>query len=161
MQNITGEEIPRNDPQNTPPKSKYKALRGAVRSFSEGITGIICSGFQELARHAIKSSTSCYRLDFLAQTSTPDIPMTEWRQWLFTYFDLNEWFDAIGCSLAHIRKVEMDAEFDMTSIEHTESETCVYVNAVTVFEDDRGKRHVYQQRTPVLFRQEQGGSDKK
>ena len=153
--------MPRNEPQGTPLKSKYKALHGAVRSFSEGITGIICSGFQKLARHAIKSSTSSYRLDFLAQTSVPDIPMTEWREWLFTYFNLNEWFDAIGCSLTHVRKVEMLAEFDMTSIKHTESETRVYVNAVTVFEDDRGKRHVYQERTPVFFRREHGDSDKK
>lgn len=144
-----------------PPKSKYKTLHGAVRSFSEGITGIICSGFQELARHAVQSNTSGYRLDFLDQTSVPDIPMTVWRQWLFTYFDLNEWFDAIGCSLAHIRKVEMDAAFDMSSIEHTASETCVYVNAVTVFEDDRGKRHVYQERTPVFFRREHGSPNKK
>ncbi|MEI6212084.1 MAG: hypothetical protein WCR06_10720, partial [bacterium] len=98
-----------------PLKSKYKALHGAVQSFSEGITGLLCAGFHELARHAIQSSTSSYHLDFLAQSSTPDIPMTDWRQWLFTYFKLNEWFDAIGCSLAHIRKVEMDAEFDMTS----------------------------------------------
>jgi len=46
---------------NAPPKSKYKALHGAVRSFSEGITGIICSGFQELARHTAKRGHyQCY-----------------------------------------------------------------------------------------------------
>ena len=148
---MTPSTTPRNEPRGTPSRAKYKALHGAVRSFSEGITGILCSGFQQLACHAIESGTFRYRLDFLAQASTPDIPTAKWRQWLFTYFDLNEWFDAIGCSLAHIRKVEMDAEFDMTSIQHTESETRVYVNAMTVFEDDRGKRHVYQLRTPVFF----------
>ena len=59
--------------------AKYKHLRGGVESFTEGFTGILNAGFSELARHAVSTSTSDFRFDFLARQSEPALPPEQWH----------------------------------------------------------------------------------
>ena len=97
--------------------AKYKHLRGGVRSFTEGFTGVINTGFSELGFYATRTKTPVFDFDLLARSSTPAIPQTEpWREWLFSYIDPHSWLPRIGVASEHVVSFAVQVRFVLSSL---------------------------------------------
>jgi len=121
--------------------AKYKNLRGAVESFTEGFTSVLWA-IGDLAEFGIQNGISDFSIDFLDRTITPQ-PTGNSLEYFLDYRDLPEWFDSVGCSFSRIRKMEMRICFDFESRQQSKYETSTEDNmrfiATTDIVDDRGK----------------------
>jgi len=121
--------------------AKYKNLRGAVESFTEGFTSVLWT-IGDLAEFGIQNGISEFAIDFLNRTITPP-PSGKSLEHFLDFRNLPEWFDSVGCSFSRIRTMEMHICFDFKSREQSKYETSKEDNmrftATTDIVDDRGK----------------------
>ena len=125
---------------------KYKALRGAVRSYTGGFTGLVSSGFPELARFAMTHRQSNYRFDILTQASVPDISDNPWYSWLVRHIEPVEWLEQVGCSVEYVMSFVLSIEFNLGGVQNRRNEYAVPFASVTTIKDDRGMEYVYKDR---------------
>jgi len=121
--------------------AKYKNLRGAVHSFTEGFTSVLWT-IGDLAEFGIQKGMPEFAIDFLNRTITP-LPTGKSLEYFLDFRNLQEWFDSIGCSFSRIRKMEMHVWFDFKSREQSKYEKSTEDNmrftATTEIVDERGK----------------------
>ena len=125
---------------------KYRLLKGAVRSYTEGFTGLVSSGFPELACHAMTQRQTNYRFDILTQASVPDISDKSWYSWLVRHIEPEEWLEQVGCAIEYVRSFILSIEFDLGRVQDRKTEYAVPFVSVTTIEDDRGKKYVHEDR---------------
>lgn len=125
--------------------AKYKHLKGGVRSFTEGFTGLINGGFSELARYALRTQTPHFHFDLLTGQSSPPLPAEQWRDWLFSHIEPYRWLPRIGVSPEHIMSFRIDFHFVLSSLSTTGAGVCrehrLVFEARTEMIDDR--QHSY------------------
>jgi len=118
---------------------KYKALKGAVQSFTEGFTGIISSGFQELGRYAMTTGQSHFTFDMLSKSSRPDVSSEKWYAWLMDYIEVDKWLTSVGCAIDYVTIFRIDIQFILDEPYDTEWRRGLPFESLTVIKDDRGK----------------------
>ena len=135
--------------------AKYKHLRGGVQSFTEGFTGVINTGFSELARYATHTKTPNFHFDLLARQSNPTLPDEQWREWLFSYIDPHSWLPRVGVSPEHIRSFCIDVHFVLSSFctrgDESYREHYLGFEARTEIIDDRQQPYSCVRRATTFF----------
>ena len=99
-----------------PDRKRYKRLKVAVRSFTEGFTSVMWTGNEELALAALTTGASEYEIDFLKRTISPT-PLPPVSPDFFEYRNLEEWFDAVGSALHYVTRFQMTIRYDLASTE--------------------------------------------
>jgi len=137
-----------------PDKAKYKRLRVAAQSFTQGFTSVMWPAFGCLASNAQSSGVTSFDIDFLQRTITPS-PHDPVSRDFFDYRDLAEWFDSVGCSLQRVVRFQMHATFDPSTTEHfhweTSHESLMRFHAHTEIESDYGQTYPYDYDSVVWF----------
>lgn len=135
-------------------KAKYKQLRGAVQSYTQGFTSIMWPGFAGLASYAQRTNTNTFDIDFLGLSIFPQ-PDYSVCDGFFDYRDLREWFDDIGCSICHVRRFAMHVAFHLSTAKVHQYGTSrvndMRFRAQTKLEDDRGTVYSYDHSDSVWF----------
>lgn len=137
-----------------PEKAKYKRLRVAVQSYTQGFTSVMWPAFGELASQARKSKITHFEIDFLQRkvVSACNVPISDE---FFDYRDLADWFDAVGCSIEKVIRFQMVAEFDPSTTEDFQwdgsSESLMAFRAHTEIESDHGQIYTYDYDSKVWF----------
>ena len=136
-----------------PEKAKYKNLRGAVQSYTDGFTGIMWV-FSRLASYALRNRIPIFDVDFLNRTISPR-PDAAVGDGFFEYRDLPEWFESIGCSIRHVARFQMRVRFGLGTEKlhryERSSEMCMRFSAHTELQDDRGKVYSYDYESGIFF----------
>ena len=134
-------------------QAKYKNLRGAVESFTEGFTSVLWT-IGDLAEFGIQNGISEFTIDFLNRTITPE-PVGKPLEYFLDFRNLPEWFDTIGCSFSRIKRMEMRVCFDFESRQQSKYETSTEDNmrftATTEIMDDRRKIYSCRHKSCCFF----------
>ncbi len=135
-------------------KVKYKNLRGAVGSYTEGFTSIMWPGFSHLASYALRNLIPVFDVDFLSRTILPR-PDSTVGDGFFEYRDLPAWFESTGCSIRHVARFQMHVRFGLGTetlhrYERT-SEMYMRFSVHTELQDDRSKVYSYDYESGVWF----------
>ena len=137
-----------------PEKPKYRKLRGAIGSYTEGFTSIMWPGFSHLASYALRSQIPVFDLDFLNHTISP-APDAAVSEGFFDFRDLPEWFERVGCAVRHVARFQMQVNFQLGTkvLHHYEqsSEMNMRFAVHTELQDDRGKVYSYNHEGGVWF----------
>ena len=119
--------------------SKYRHLRGGVRSFTEGFTSLINSGFALLAVFAIDTQRAHYHCDQLTQRIEPPLPEdASCVAALFRHNPASDWLGRIEISPEHVTHFTTDITFDLSTVRWHDYERSVRFTVATKIVDDRG-----------------------
>ena len=126
-------------------KNKYKSLRGGVKSFTEGFTGVINTGFSHLAKYSKESGLSVFKFDVINSASTPDLSDQQpWFEGLMAYIQVDKWCDQIGCKIEYIDEFMVEVTFDHKQYHSDGIEDWMPFQAISKIRDDRGKEYLYE-----------------
>lgn len=135
-----------------PDKAKYKRLRVAVQSYTQGFTSIMWPAFGCLASYARHSDSQAFEIDFLKREILPLAPICAD---FFDYRDLAAWFDSVGCSLCRVIRFQMKVEFDPSTTKDfrwtDSSESLMEFHAHTEIESEHGQIYPYDYDSKVWF----------
>jgi hypothetical protein len=126
-------------------QSKYRHLRGGVSSFTNEFSGLINTGFAQLAVHALETRRSDYRFNLLTRECEPPLPEgVLWVNTLFDHIEVSEWLDKIGVRPADVTHFTIEIAFRLSKVRPVGDLLAVEFTARTKIVDNRGESYEWE-----------------